>query len=653
MPSPTATATPPPTVAPAADVVQALPSVVAAAAASAATQRGNPYAGAAYAGQSAYLAHKEQQKAFDNARKAAALAADARQSRDHFPRLPASLPLAPAARPDAAHRDLGEETLTSSSSSNGPSLTNKRMAPGPSGQNMRANIQRTEARPSPSARRGPNAAQIARLQEEIPALTIPVAYLHFPGAGLQSANLIKAHCADILERHSLRTTIGNVAPIHAFCAARINAIGVSFISETILQMMIAFPPTINGTIVPWRGERGVMHPIVACGVPLDKARYALNAALKDVSNGCSHLQQEYIDDNLVGDWSALLYLEEGQQLPTEIRFHKSRHPTPIFPAHIAVPCVTCRRRNPDHCLCPAPLCHHVHKERRTAEQAAASLEIAEEAARQEAAALVAAQQPADSETASNGTNVLSESETPHISAILADMAPISSSPTQSEALIDSAILTGSAPISSSPTQSETLIDSAILVGSAPISPSSTQSEALSDSATLAGPAPSSPLSPQSAAAQIPTAVGASPVPTDDHSATVNVIIPPVQSDVEMDDDVDMGEDSEHEEHTYIDDTGSRRVTVTSKPGKSKTKVNDTATPKVNTNKGGIKKTGGKSNTAATAAKVIAAAEGIGRNTRSSSRSALEQQTADDAGGEPAHTPTHSAEAGTADGVGRQ
>ncbi|KAJ2815507.1 hypothetical protein GGI24_006025, partial [Coemansia furcata] len=115
MTSPTTTATPPPV----ADVVQAPPSVVAAAAATAATQRGNPYAGAAYAGQSAYLAHQEKQQVFNNARKAAAIAAATYQPRDHFPRLPVSLPPSvPAARSDAAHRDLGQETLNSTA---GPS----------------------------------------------------------------------------------------------------------------------------------------------------------------------------------------------------------------------------------------------------------------------------------------------------------------------------------------------------------------------------------------------------------------------------------------------------------------------------------------------------------------------------------------------------
>ncbi|KAJ2819400.1 hypothetical protein FBU31_005547, partial [Coemansia sp. 'formosensis'] len=129
MTSSTATATPPPSVATVADVVQALPSVVAAAAATAATQRGNPYASAAYSGQSAYLAHQEKQQVFTNARKAAAIAAANYQPRDHFPRLPVSLPPpVPAARTDAAHRDLGQETPTSTA---GPSSSNKRMAPGP------------------------------------------------------------------------------------------------------------------------------------------------------------------------------------------------------------------------------------------------------------------------------------------------------------------------------------------------------------------------------------------------------------------------------------------------------------------------------------------------------------------------------------------
>ncbi|KAJ2815214.1 hypothetical protein FBU31_007007, partial [Coemansia sp. 'formosensis'] len=360
--------------------------------------------------------------------------------------------------------------------------------------------------------------------------------------------------------------------------------------------MIAFPPIINGVPVLWRGARGVMHPIVACGVPLDKAQYAINAALKDVSNGCSHLQQEFIDNYLVNDWTALLYLEEGQQLPTSIKFHKTDGSTPIFPAHIAVPCMTCRRRNPDHCLCPAPLCHHVHKERRTAEQAAASLAIADEAAQQEAAAILAAQRAAESEKASSMVIDPSptESEAPITSAISAALvppqtgAPIKSAilagsahvppPFENEALPNSAILAGlvqahpsfeneallvpailagSALISPPLSQSAALSESATLAGlahatppfeneaplvpafsagSAPISPTFSQSAELPNSAILTGAAPAPPPSSQCTDALTPSVVGMPQVPAVDRFVMNNDDASPAQSDVEMDDD---------------------------------------------------------------------------------------------------------------------
>ncbi|KAJ2810081.1 hypothetical protein H4S07_002878, partial [Coemansia furcata] len=104
MTSPTAT------LPPIANVIQASPSIIAAAATTVATQHGNPYASAVYLDQSAYLAHQEKQQVYTNACKATAIAATTYQPCNHFPRLPVSLlPLVPTVCMDPTHRDLGQE----------------------------------------------------------------------------------------------------------------------------------------------------------------------------------------------------------------------------------------------------------------------------------------------------------------------------------------------------------------------------------------------------------------------------------------------------------------------------------------------------------------------------------------------------------------
>ncbi|KAJ2012197.1 hypothetical protein GGI06_004241, partial [Coemansia sp. S85] len=301
-----------------------------------------------------------------------ATAAASQPAREEFPCLPpAPAPTAPLV--PVAPRAPGAAPAVQSA---------KRPAPGPTGLMVKSAIQKTDLRTTPAPRKGPNAAQLARNFDELPAMSTPVAYLRFPSAGMQHADAITQHCTEVLTQFNVRPLLRNASPIHAFCLTKVHAIGVSFASSAILNLMVAHPPTINGTVVPWSGESGVIHPVFICGVPLAAAEYVLRAALKDVSNGSSNLRQEYMCGYLTGDWSGLLYLPEGQPLPKSCKFRHHKEPARIIPAHLAIPCITCKRRNSEHCFCAAPHCHAANLEERTKAQALAALAaIAENSAR--------------------------------------------------------------------------------------------------------------------------------------------------------------------------------------------------------------------------------------------------------------------------------
>ncbi|KAJ1845829.1 hypothetical protein LPJ57_009156, partial [Coemansia sp. RSA 486] len=62
----------------------------------------------------------------------------------------------------------------------------------------------------------------------------------------------------------------------------------------------------------------------------------------------------------------------GQQLPRSFRFMRQAEDTRLLLLSDAEPCPTCRQRLADLCACPAPSCHHLLVERRTAQQLAAA-----------------------------------------------------------------------------------------------------------------------------------------------------------------------------------------------------------------------------------------------------------------------------------------
>ncbi|KAJ2818318.1 hypothetical protein GGI24_005134, partial [Coemansia furcata] len=140
----------------------------------------------------------------------------------------------------------------------------------------------------------------------------------------------------------------------------------------------------------------------------------------------------------------------------------------------------------------------------------------------------------------------------------------------------------------------------------------------------------------------PSVAGMPQVPAADCFVMNNDDASPAPSDVDMDDDVDMGDESDLEETTFLDDTGARRTIVTAKSGKrkgakSKPRVPSPGEAIISTITGGIKKPAGtKVGLAAANFLAAAAAEGPGRNTRSTSKLAP-AQAVDGMGGGAAHT----------------
>ncbi|KAJ1895057.1 hypothetical protein LPJ71_006828, partial [Coemansia sp. S17] len=291
--------------------------------------------------------------------------------REQFP----SLASAPTARQPAAHRDLGAAHPPAGRTP--PASGAKRVHPGPSHQLGSSQVRKIDGREQASAPRGPSAEQRARNEAALGSAT---AFLHSPGITLKDAPIVANHCKDVVKHFFPNTVIGDPSPIHSVDTERENYLGISFRTNDLLLMMIAHPPTINGVVTLWQGEQGVMHPIVLAGVPLHFLDFQVRAALREAGNGAAPATQLLVDGFLTGDWSGMIFLPEGVPLPKNIQLGRHTRRTTILPAHIAVPCVTCRTRNPDHCRCAAPNCHFVHRESRLAAQQAAAAAYATAAA---------------------------------------------------------------------------------------------------------------------------------------------------------------------------------------------------------------------------------------------------------------------------------
>ncbi|KAJ1719419.1 hypothetical protein LPJ53_005820 [Coemansia erecta] len=253
----------------------------------------------------------------------------------------------------------------------------------------RSVMAKTVSKPNPSTRRGPTDAELAKERNENPAFAVPTAWLHFPGAGPASMRRIAAHCL-LVEKMSIETKPGNPHhPIFTFVFGGAGRIGVVFRTIAHLVRHIAHPPTLEGVTHPWRTPDGVFTPFWMTGTPAAKMGRHVAGSLRQHGR-VFNLRREAEDEFLTTDWSGLLVLPEGRELPKSVRFQRENEDTVILPGQVAVPCPTCRFRNPDWCSCPTPDCHPV---RRAALEAAAASAAAAAAAPQPEAPVVPAPTP--------------------------------------------------------------------------------------------------------------------------------------------------------------------------------------------------------------------------------------------------------------------
>ncbi|KAJ2901390.1 hypothetical protein GGI21_004703, partial [Coemansia aciculifera] len=203
---------------------------------------------------------------------------------------------------------------------------------------------------------------------------------------------ITAHCQKVIDSFPIRLTKGDAKPVYGYVCNKANEIGLSFSSEAVLLLMIAHPPSICGKRIFWSNAKGeIMYPIVLVGAPLAKMARHVRAALRTVCSGVEGLTQDTLFDAAIGDWSAIIYVEEGLPLPSAVQFSGQRASTPILPAHIAVRCPSCYHSNPALCACAAPQCHHTLVATRLAAQEAALQAAAAKVLAEVTAAIDAAQ----------------------------------------------------------------------------------------------------------------------------------------------------------------------------------------------------------------------------------------------------------------------
>ncbi|KAJ1999194.1 hypothetical protein H4R26_005165 [Coemansia thaxteri] len=282
----------------------------------------------------------------------------------------ATTPATPApGGPKGPGRRPAPASPTAPATPSGPGGSGPLKRPAPGTEPARSTMAKTTTKTNPSTRRGPSEEEKAKEREEHPALTVPSAWLHFPGASIAYAANIRQHCLSILKANGFAKPLSD--PISGFENHVVDAIGVVFSSLDILMAMIMNPPMINGHPVMWKTPAGEIHPFTAIGVPPKKLLRHVRGALREIGT-VSHLKQDFINGERVFDWSGILYLPPGQAFPSELRFDFDPNAYALLPAAVALPCPSCYRRDPKTCHCPAPACHYSLVEQRTREQAEAA-----------------------------------------------------------------------------------------------------------------------------------------------------------------------------------------------------------------------------------------------------------------------------------------
>ncbi|KAJ1850666.1 hypothetical protein LPJ73_003342 [Coemansia sp. RSA 2703] len=192
----------------------------------------------------------------------------------------------------------------------------------------RSVMAKTPSKPNPSTRRGPTDEELARKCTANPVFTVPTAWLHFPGAGPSSIRSVVAHRLAVENLPEKMSPEARAHPIFLLVLGYPGCVGFVFKTITHLQQQISRPPSVGGNITPWRTPEGVFTPFWMTGAPAAKESCHMVGALRQFGR-VYNLQRAFFDGFLTSDWSGLLAVPEGRDLPGAIRFQRKQADTTI------------------------------------------------------------------------------------------------------------------------------------------------------------------------------------------------------------------------------------------------------------------------------------------------------------------------------------
>ncbi|KAJ2377493.1 hypothetical protein IW150_001351 [Coemansia sp. RSA 2607] len=178
---------------------------------------------------------------------------------------------------------------------------------------------KTPSKPNPSTRRRPTDEELARERAANPAFTVPTAWLHFPGASPSSIRSVVAHCLAVKNLPEKTSPQSNTHPIFLLVLGYPGCVGFIFKTIAHLQRQISRPPSVGDTVTPWRTPEGVFTPFWMTGAPAVKESRHVVGALHQFGR-VYNLQRAFFDGFPTSDWSGLLAVPKGRDLPGAIRF---------------------------------------------------------------------------------------------------------------------------------------------------------------------------------------------------------------------------------------------------------------------------------------------------------------------------------------------
>ncbi|KAJ2352503.1 hypothetical protein IWW50_004869, partial [Coemansia erecta] len=184
-----------------------------------------------------------------------------------------------------------------------------------------------------------------------PWITNPTLYVHVPGAYVNQLRAVSAHVLAALKYPATTLMSDPNHPIASWGYGD-DFLSIQLRNKDDQAALARRPLVLNGNKFPWATSDGVMTPVMFMGTPNHITDEHITAAMHQKGFTLTNVTSiPSIDSVHIGDWSGLLYVPIGEDIPTSVKLNDAEQECRILSACSRARCLQCGHIAADKAKC--------------------------------------------------------------------------------------------------------------------------------------------------------------------------------------------------------------------------------------------------------------------------------------------------------------